>query len=246
MRYAFLALLGIMLSGCTLSSNVGGWDFGTVYVGETSTSGNITWKNTGNDQVNFLGVMGSWSAGSPYSLLPATYTGTTLGPNGVSNPVQVVFAPTASGTYTGTMDPIRNVGAGKTVTADTVKVQGVAVAQVAKGDLSIGGTAITPGSALDFGSVRANAGPAVSLRVDVVNISNAAIQVQARFKKGNEGFSIVSPGANFAVPANGRKVTVKLQFLPTTVGTHWDVIEFVDAANGANICATSLTGVGTE
>jgi len=246
MRTVLLAAAALLLGGCTLSSNVGGWDFGTMYVGETATSGNITWKNTGSDPVNFMGVMGSWGGGSPYSLQPSPYTGSTLAKNADSNPVQVVFSPVAAGTYTGTLDPVRDVGQGKTCTADKVKVKGVAVAQVAKGNLNIGGPAITNGNALDFGSVRANAGPARSLRVDVLNVGSAPVTVQARFKKGNEGFTIVSPGASFTIPANGRKVTVKIEFLPTSVGTHWDVIEFVDTTNSANLSATSLTGIGTE
>jgi hypothetical protein len=80
----------------------------------------------------------------------------------------------------------------------------------------------------------------------VLNISNAPIQVQARFKNGSTGFSVTQPGMNFAVPANGRRVTVKIDFLPTALGTQWDVIEFVDTTNGRNMCATVLTGVGTE
>ncbi|MBZ0136909.1 MAG: choice-of-anchor D domain-containing protein [Planctomycetes bacterium] len=246
MRYVILAAISFLFSGCaTLTSNVSKHDFGKIYVGQTATSPNVTWKNGGNDKVAFIGVAGDWTAGSPFSLQPSPYTARDLSKNGVSNPVQVVFAPLAVGTFKGKIEPLQNVGFGKSATANVVSVQGEAVAQLANGALGVGGAAITVGKPLDFGRVKVNIGPASSKRVDVVNTSNQAIQVQARFKSGGQGFAINSPGATFTIPA-GRKVTVKLTFLPTSGGIKWDVIEFVDTANGKNVAGVVLTGEGTE
>ena len=246
MRYFLIAAVGFLVTGCvTLEANVKKHDFGTVYVGQEAASPNITWKNKGDDKVEVIGIKSDWSVGSPFSLQPRTYTAKTLSKNDVSNPVQVMFAPKAVGTYKGKLEPLQDITIGKAATARVVDIQGKAVAQVAKGKLAIGGAQLMVGKPLDFGSARVGANPGPSKRIDVVNTSAQAITVRVTFKSTSGEFKTDPAATTYRIPARG-KVTIKLRFKPTAVGDRWDVVEFVDTANGKNVAGTALKGTGTE
>ncbi|MCC6466028.1 MAG: choice-of-anchor D domain-containing protein [Planctomycetes bacterium] len=244
MRLLSLLIGALTLAGCTLSPTPNKWDFGTVWVGTTHTSNNITWTNTGSDPVDVLGVMTSFQAGDPFVVTPAAYQASTLGKNAACNPVRVVFSPVRAGTWSGKLEPLSNAG-GKTVTAGSVSIAGAAYAQTSSGVLGIGGAAITPGNALDFGRERVGANPGKSLRIDIVNGSTATLTLTYRFLAGGgPGFAV--DGTPATITAKPGRTTIKLRFAPTRLGKVWSAVEFIDQANGANIAGTALTGEGTE
>lgn len=246
MRALPLLAATLLLAGCfTLEPNVRTVDFGTVYVNTTVTSGPVSWTNTDTPTVEVLGVTPSFSPGGPFALQPTSYPAVTLAKNQACTPVQVVFTPTAVGTYNASMETFHIASPGKTATARPVDIKGIAAAQVGKGNLTIGGQTITPGSALDFGAVSVQDAQGKALRVDLVNTGAAPITVGTRFLNGGAGFSVEGPNP-LVIPPLPAKLTIKIRFKPNRVGRFNDAVEFVDTASGANVCGTAITGMGTE
>lgn len=246
MRALPLLAVTLLLAGCfTLEPNVQTVDFGNVYVHTTATSANVDWKNTETQVVEVLGITPSFAPGGVFALTPTNYTATRLTKGMSCNPVQVVFSPVTTGVSNASMDTFHTAAPGKTANARPVSITGTAVAQIGAGDLTIGGQAISPGNALDFGSVSVQAAQGKSLRVDLVNSGAAPITVSARFINGGAGFSVDAP-TPIVVPPLPAKLTIKIRFTPNRVGRFNDAVEFVDTANAANKAGTAVTGMGTE
>lgn len=244
MRILASLACALLMAGCALDANLGKWDFGTVYVGETHTSSAIIWTNTGGTQAEVAGIGTSFNAGDPFVLQPAGYTASKLAKGQSTSPVQVVFSPVRAGTWSGSLVPLQIASSSGVVSAETVAIEGVAVAQKNAGSLGIGGGALVVGSAMDFGKVPVNANPAKSLRVDIINTSANPVQVNYRFKQGGQGYSVEGMAAPVTLKANGGKITVKLRFSPPRVGRLWDAVEFFDVTTATNMAGTALAGEG--
>ena len=218
-----LSLLALT-TGCELTPTSSTLNFGTIYVGETTTQ-QTRWTNVSNSAIR---VRGFQTMGSAYRVTnPATFTETSIPKNGQTVSVTITFAPRTDGTHTGDTVPVVHFPRAAT----GVQLTGAAVYQKLTGN----GFGVTGGNyvvdqPLDFGTV--TPGTVVTRQFRLFNTSNAAIAVNGSLLVGGQGFSITTPaGGNVNIPAgsiaNPQRVTVTITFTaPQNEGQYLDVAEF--------------------
>ena len=232
----FVAIVAIGgLSGCVgytgtktgtgnagvLSGNVATVAFGSVGMGKTATQ-SLTVTNTGTAAVN---VASSSIAGAGYTVASGSPSGSIA--VGQSVTVQFAFAPTATGSATGSFTIASNASNSPL----TVALSGTGTQP---------GLASTPAS-VSFGNVVVGASGTAS--VNLSNTGSASVTVNQASVTGT-GFTIVgSPTGQTIQP--GQSLSFTAQFSPTSVGNATGSISI--GSNAPNSPMTiALTGAGTE
>jgi len=218
-------LVSLTASGTTASSgqlslSSSSVAFGTIKVGSSQTS-NLTLSNTGGSDitVNQATLSGAGFATSNLSL-PLTL------PSGGTAALSVTFAPTGTGSFTGS------------VTFTTSSSSNVV--------LSLSGTGVAPGqltaslSSLTFGSVQV--GNSSSQSETLTNTGGSSVTISQANASG-AGFSV----SGLSVPvtlAVGQSVTFNVGFAPTTAGAVSGALAIVsDASVSPFNIALSGTGL---
>ena len=240
-RCLSVALLVFAATGCTvLVPTPANHDFGQVFVGQSASSPQASWRNVSNQTYNVIGQF-PLPLGGPFALpRAAPFTAFNLAPNATTPPVTFTFSPTATGLAT---------GQGTTqITATGVQVQplelrGTGVVLVNQGDLAIIGGNVRAGEVLNFGSVAVPGGRPTTRAFELFNLGQQAIRVRVQFVQNNQGFSVLRPALPINLPSR-RSVRVELRFAPPAVGDFADVVQFVDANNAANSAAIAVVGRG--
>lgn len=209
-------------SASQLSLSTNSLKFGNVLVQGTSTQA-VTVKNSGNSdlKISQLAVSGS---GFSVSGIAAPVTV----PAGQSMALQATFAPTASGSTTGSV----------TITSD---------AQTPTATVSLSGTgmnatytmSLTPGS-VSFGNL--NVGSTAAQTVQLANTGNSSVTVSQVAASGS-GVSVSGLAAPVTI-APSQSVPLTVKFAPTTGGS---VAGSITVTNSENINAVAaVTGTGVQ
>ncbi len=239
--WSSLAVLVLAASGCTvLVPAPATHDFGQVFVGQSASSPQVSWRNVSNQAYDVIGQF-PLPLGGPFALpRAAPFTAFNLAPNATTPPVTFTFAPTAAGRVTGQgTTQIDATG----VQVQPLELQGTGVVLVNAGDLAIIGGNVKPGKVLGFGSVVVPGGRPTTRAFELINLGQQAIRVQVQFVQNNQGFSVLRPALPINIPSR-RTVRVELRFMPPAVGDFADVVRFVDANNAANNAAIAVVGRG--
>ena len=216
----FISVYGIATAApLTLTPNA--LDFGSVIVGSTSRLA-LQVTNSGTAPITFTGVSasGDYSAGgtcpAPGGQLAA----------GASCTVQVTFAPTATGTRTGTL----SVATSASTLPLTVSLTGIGL----QAKLSV-----AP-SSLSFGSV-VNGIPA-NLTLTLANTGTAPITGLVLTTAGDYSVSIPCPSTTLAP---GASCTVQVTFTPSAVGSRPGSLT-VASSDPSSPLIVPLTGTGIQ
>jgi Abnormal spindle-like microcephaly-assoc'd, ASPM-SPD-2-Hydin/Transmembrane protein 131-like N-terminal len=196
--------------------------FGNVLVHGTSTQA-VTLKNSGNSdlKISQLAVSGAGFSASGVAV-PVTL------PAGQSMALQATFAPTTSGSATGSV----------TITSD---------AQTPNSSVALSGTgmnatytmSLTPGS-VGFGNL--NVGSSSTQTVQLANTGNSSVTV-SQITASGAGVSVSGLAAPVTI-APSQSVPVTVKFAPTTAGAVAGSIT-VTNSEGINVVA-AVTGTGVQ
>ncbi len=215
-------------------------DFGQVFVGQSASTPQVSWRNVSNQTHSVIGQF-ALPLGGPFALSRAApFTAFNLAPNATTPAVTFTFSPAAAGMASGQgTTQIDDVG----VRVQPLELQGTGVVLVNAGSLAILGGNVRPNQVLDFGSVVVPRGRPTSRAFELTNLGPQAMQVQVQFVQNNQGFSVLRPAVPINVPSR-RMVRVELRFTPPALGDFADVVRFVDANNAANNSAIAVVGKG--
>jgi hypothetical protein len=190
----------------------------------TTATQSVTVSNTGGllltiSQINVSGTALTESG----PVVPFTIAA------GQSQSLNISFAPTATGSYTGSL----------TITSDaanSLSPVGISGTATAVPILTLGASP----SSLAFGNVAV--GSSSSQNATLANSGNSAVTVFSANVTG-AGFTVTSPAFPVTIPAGGNQ-QVSISFAPQTSGGVSGSVSFV--SNASNSPATvSLTGTGT-
>ena len=207
-----------------LTVNASTLNFGSIAV-NSSTTGTVTLTSSGSSP---LTVNSAAVSGTGFSLVAGTFP-KTLNPNS-SLALQLQFAPTASGSATGTL----TIGSNSTTGSSTVV------------SLSGSGAAANPqlnvsATTLAFGSVATNT--AATGSVTLTSTGTSAVTVNSASISGT-GFSIT--GGSFPATLNpNQTMAVKVQFDPTTAGSATGSLTISSNSTTGSPAAVALSGTGT-
>jgi len=170
----FLIIAGVLLvSACGSDSNptpqpsttqtkiiglVGNLAFGSVAVGSRSAPALLTISNSGTSTLTVTGML------VPGGAYTANWTSGTIPPGG-SQPVSIVFAPTAAGSFTGSLI----VNGDQTSGTNSIAISGVAA--VARANIQAGSTGTSgcfTGLCTSFTFPITNSGPGCATNVQVI------------------------------------------------------------------------------
>ena len=196
-------------------------DFGSVMVGATSRLP-VQVSNSGATPVTFTSI----TASGDY-----TVGGTCPAPGGqlaggASCAVQVTFAPSASGTQTGTL----SVATSASTLPLTVSLTGIGTQSR---------LAVAPGS-LAFGSIVV--GVPASLNVTLTNNGTAPITGLSLATMGDYAVSIPCPSATLAA---GASCVVQVTFTPTAIGARAGTLT-ITSSDPSSPLVVPLTGTGIQ
>ena len=203
-----------------LGANPASLNFGTMTTGTTSSK-KITLTNTGTASVNISAVS---AIGTGLKLSGIT-TPATLS-SSQSATLDVTFAPSATGNFTGSISIVSNAGKSPL----TIPVTAIGV----QPGLTISPTTFNFGSLVD--------GQTKSQTITVTNTGSAALTIENLAVTGN-AYSVsglVTP----ATIAVGNAASFSVLFAPTTAGSQTGTVSISsDAPNSPNVL--SLSGTGT-
>lgn len=184
-------------STLTLNVSPNSIDFGTVTIGQNAVQ-TVTMTNTGNSSIT---VTAANVTGTGYSITPALSLPRTLTP-GQSQSFTIRFAPTGSGTVTGSVALVSNASNSPTA----VSLTGSGLAQLLQ-------LSANP-SNVGFGDVVL--GSTATQAVTITNTGNANITISAATATGT-GFSLT--GLTTPVTLNpGQATSFTARFAPTATG----------------------------
>lgn len=226
-----------------------GHNYGKVYIGTTTVSVPVQWRNVSTRSVEVIGIGPPFSMGpqTPFAANLATpFQSFTIGPlpGGISPRFTFNFSPTRAGK----VDEVGNLQLlrGRSV---PFTLDGEGVVQISDGNLAVSERDLVAGEVLDFGTVVLPGGRA-QREFRLTNRSGAPLTVRGGFVKGGpvtagvqgQGpFFLVAPTPPFVLPAGGSFVVLVL-FRPRAPGVFTDAITFTDANNPASTAGTSLIG----
>ena len=205
-------------------------DFGGVTVGSISPPKDATITNTGNAAFNITGAMLVGGDAMAFALPNPPAYPATLNP-GESAAIHVTYNPNAHSPQASTLQ----------ITTDLPMGVGANVAVVGTG--LQGGIGASPAS-IDFGSVVVNAtgGP---VTVTLRNTGDAPLTLA---KPEITGMGAAAYKVEFTPPAAplaaGESTTLKVSFVPPSVGTFPAVLHVASANNGVPPVDVPLTGLG--
>jgi Abnormal spindle-like microcephaly-assoc'd, ASPM-SPD-2-Hydin/Fibronectin type III domain len=205
----------------TLSANPTSLAFGNVNVGQTGTL-SFGVMNTGNASVVISSVSASGTGFSESGITAPL----TLAAN-QSAMVNVIFAPTAAGSDTGSVSVVSNA----TNSPLTVSLSGTAVGQT----LTLGASPTN----LAFGNV--TVGQTSTLNFVVTNTGNASVTVSSVSASG-AGFSETGITAPLVLSAN-QSATVSVAFTPSAAGEVSGSVSVTSNATNSPL-TVSLSGTG--
>jgi len=206
---------GMVLTAATATPD--SLTFASQMVGSSSAAQTVTVKNTGSAALTPSSITASGDFSETDNCLHATVAA------GASCTIQMVFAPTLTGSRTGTLTIGANVSGGEL----TVALSGTGVPP--------GTVSLSPAS-IDFGSWQVGT-TATALQVTASNSSSQAVA----FTSAITGpFAIVSNACGASIPATG-SCNLTLTFTPVQSGAATGALTFTDA-NGTQ--TVELTGTG--
>jgi hypothetical protein len=208
-----------------LSASAGSLSFGNVTVNSSGTQ-SLTLTSSGTAPVT---VSSASVSGKGFALIGGTLPA-TLSPNQTLT-LQVKFAPTATGSATGSLTISSNSASGSTT---TVSLSGTGAAATSP-QLSLSATS------LSFGNVTVNSAAAKSLTLTSTGTSPVTVNSAAIT---GAGFTIVA--ASFPVTLNQtQSVTLQVQFDPTATGTASGQIAISSNSTTGSTTSVALSGTGT-
>jgi trimeric autotransporter adhesin len=221
----FISLVGTA-SVSTIALSPTALDFGTVNVGASETL-TVSVTNTSAAPVTFLGVSGSGDYAGAQGTCPAN--GATLSA-GSSCVLNVSFAPSTTGTRTGTL----SLSTDATQIPLTVSLTGDAV---------LAQLQVTPG-ALSFGSVAVNA--SANLTLTLLNTGTATVTNLANSISGTNAadFAVTHP-CSLTVLAPNQGCTEVVTFTPSVVGARGATLA-VASSDPSGPAVVVLTGTGVQ
>lgn len=206
-----------------LSASTTTLSFGDVAVGNTTTQ-SLTVTNTGTATVN---VSQATLTGAAFSVVSGNPSGALQ--VGQSVTVQVQFAPTGSGSTSGTITVISDASNSPL----TISLTGTGAEA---------GLSVSPAT-WNFGNVTVN--QKVSQNVKLTNTGNSNVVINMANVSGN-AFGISGLALPMTLSA-GQAVTFSTQFAPTATGAASGSISFTDnAPNSPQTLTMSGTGVATS
>jgi Abnormal spindle-like microcephaly-assoc'd, ASPM-SPD-2-Hydin len=206
-----------------LSASASSLSFGSVTVNSSATQ-SVTLTSSGTAPVT---VSSASVSGKGFSLGAASLP-VTLNPN-QSLTLQVQFAPTATGSATGSLTIGSTSASGGTT---TVSLSGTGTA--ANPQLSLSATS------LSFGSVNVNS--TAKQPLTLTSSGTSAVTVNSASVSGT-GFSLV--GGSFPVSLNpNQTATVTVQFAPTATGSDTGSLTINSNSTSGPTATVSLSGTG--
>lgn len=200
--------------------------FGSHPVNSSATQ-SLTLTSSGTET---LTVNSATITGSGFSIVSGSLPA-TLSPNQQLT-LQVQFAPTASGSDTGSLTIRSNSSTGST---KTVSLRGTGTAATTTPQLTFSA------NTLSFGSVAVNASGVQSLTLS--SSGTAAVTVSSASVSGT-GFSLV--GASLPATLNpGQSLTLQVQFAPTASGSNTGSLTISSNSASGGATSVSLSGTGT-
>jgi hypothetical protein len=206
-------------ASAVVSLSPGSLNFGSQTVGTTSSSQAVTLSNTGNATLSISGITVSGDFGQ------ANNCGSSLGA-GNSCSIYVTFAPTSSGTRTGTLS-VSDDAAGS---PQTVSLSGTGAAA---------GSLTASPATLSFGTV--TVGQSKSLNVTIKNTGSSNVTISSVSPSG--GDLSVSGIATPLTLSSQQSTTFTVTFAPTSSGTISATINVANSSSTPNL-AIPVSGTG--
>ncbi len=202
--------------------------FGNQVVGTRSANQAVVVTNSGTGALN----IGAATVGAPFAIATDGCSNTALAP-GASCTIQMNFAPTATGSASGTL----SIPDDATGSPHTVALTGMGVQPR---------STVSP-SSLSFGSVHVGPGsPATQQFVTITNSGTAALHISANTLAGNAAFTIGTSCAAATV-APGASCKVGIYASPDTIGARSGTLQIADDAPGSpQTVALSVTGLSGQ
>jgi hypothetical protein len=216
---------GVAATTPQLSASASSLSFGSMTVNSSATlSLTLTSSGTAPVTVNSASV-----SGTGFSLVGGTLPA-TLSPNQTMT-LQVKFAPTATGSATGSLTISSNSASGST---KTVSLNGT------------GATATTPqlsfsAASLSFGNVTVNSSGTQSLTL--TSSGTAAVTVNSASVSGT-GFTLVAASLPTTLNPN-QSLTLQVQFTPHATGSASGSLTISSNSTSGSSASVALSGTGT-
>lgn len=211
------------------SSTPGALAFGSQTIGGAAATRNVILTNTGNVALTFSSI--AFSGAGPFSVAPGVQCGAPLAP-GATCSVPVLFAPSATGAFAGTLVAAFNGGSVQ------VAVSGAGTtAAVATPTLSDAGP-------IGFGQIQVGKSAAPHTTV-LRNPGTAALNIATLAMGGTNGADFVLGGScavNGTVSPAG-SCTIETTFKPSAPGAR--TANLLLATDGGTQFSLALTGTGT-
>lgn len=205
-------------------------DFGSVVVGQDSSSQTFTVTNTGGSATSALSVILSGTDADDFTLVAGSNgcQGTVLAAAGTCT-IALTFGPNSGGSKAATL----------TVTAGTGGTTSAALSGTGLGDADL--TANPTG--IDFGSV-ATAASSGSVAVTITNGGDVASGIPTAVIGGTNfsQFGIVSNGCTAALAPAGT-CTINLRYSPTALGAHSGNLTVSASPGGSTVILLAGTGI---
>ncbi len=218
------------LTSTIVTANPTSLTFGNQAQGTTSASQPVTITNIGTTTVTISSIVASTNFGET-NTCPTTLT--AGGGTGSNCIVNVTFAPTATGSLTGTVT-VTYTSAGSTSPQTTT------ISLTGTGTPATGGTITITPTLLQFGDegVGTTSGP---ISFTVSNTGNTAVTFTSIVTSGDYAGATLAQCPSIAVDA--APCTFHITFTPTATGNRNGTVTFTDNATGSPQIVT-LTGVG--
>jgi hypothetical protein len=213
-----VTLTGTATAGPTASLSTTALSFPSTQVGATHTLP-VTVTNTGSGNLVFTSITNTGANPSLFSHTSNCGNGVSIA-SGSSCTIQVIFTPTAAGTFSATLNVTDNAtGSPQTVALGATATAGPAVT-------------LSPTS-LSFPSTQV--GSASTLPVTVMNSGSANLSVSLISNTGVNAslFTHTSTCGNGTTIAPGSSCTIQVIFTPTAAGTFSATLNVTDNATGS-------------
>jgi 6-phosphogluconolactonase (cycloisomerase 2 family) len=195
--------------------------FGSVVVGKTSTTKNVTLTNA-----NVPLTMGTINTSGDFAVSTTTCTGTIAATKTCT--ITLTFSPTVTGTITGTL----TVGDSASGSPQVLSLSGIGTGTVTNT------VSFSPAS-LTFAS-QITGTTSASQPITLTNTGTSSLAISTVSASGDYGETDTCAGQS--IPANGT-CTINVSFAPTTTGTIKGAITVADAAT-TSPQEVALTGTG--
>jgi len=207
-------------------------DFGPVWLGQTaSVPKPIQWRNDGKHAKHFVGARIEGAAAFAFAGAPPTGM---VAPDASGAPAVVTFTPLTTGEVRANILPTG-------LRSEPLVVIGTGVAQRRRGMLELTADGMTPGKALELGTVELNRVTLTGLYL--ANRGREAMRLDVRLATGR---AVRVAGPVFPLVLQpGRRVRVTLEFCPGALGRLYDAFE-VESSDGSHFAGTALTGTAIK